>query len=519
QLASFNPLINFATGTVSQIHGVRIKNLAQSVTDEVLLKIFLSQNLMSNITSFKVDRHKNTKESFGTAFAFFKDQDSAVDARRKLIGQKIHNQEINVIMIMKPEELKLMNECNIYLKQLPHSMALSGLNQAFEQLGLVTSCKIVVKDGLTFGYVQFKNSSDAQRACSEGVKHQDQTLMPTFLKREKQQQPEFGKMSNNVILQFRYPLLAYSSEQYVTFLKQSVAIYTQSHITSVFVWGGLGKDKESEEEQGNNCFQHAQCFREKKCVTEKGDINQCCYEIHFVQKKAGCSYLHKAQSRAFCCFLNANDANNFMSNFFQDKEKNVSSLPEILQDVEYVIPHNRAAKQEIKQKLLKHFKQSNYIYLKNLKSDVSEQTLREIIEKEVGTQVQSIRLSRPSQEDYMNENKQTSQYATLILKDGPTVQKFLEDFKKNQDLRSKFSTIYNGDYKYMSKLLPKYEHKIKLKESFENKKTKIANHSHLNSCNFNKDTKVNSYLLQVLLLVNLLCNQWVIIICPDFLLK
>jgi len=41
---------------------------------------------MSNITSFKVDRHKSTKESFGTAFVFFKDQDSAVEARKKLIG-------------------------------------------------------------------------------------------------------------------------------------------------------------------------------------------------------------------------------------------------------------------------------------------------------------------------------------------------------------------------------------------------------------------------------------------------
>ena len=41
---SFNPNFNFGTA-VTQINGIRLVGLAKSVTDEVLLKIFMRESL------------------------------------------------------------------------------------------------------------------------------------------------------------------------------------------------------------------------------------------------------------------------------------------------------------------------------------------------------------------------------------------------------------------------------------------------------------------------------------------
>ncbi|KAL0323035.1 UNVERIFIED_CONTAM: Polyadenylate-binding protein 8 [Sesamum angustifolium] len=166
----------------TKFNNVYVKNLAESTTDDDLMKIFGEYGA---ITSSVVMRDADGKSKcFG--FVNFENADDAAKAVEALNGKKVDDKEWYVGKAQKKsereQELKNQFEqtareavdkfqgLNLYIKNLDDSIDDEKLKELFTEFGTITSCK-VMRDpsGISrgSGFVAFSTPEEASRALSE----------------------------------------------------------------------------------------------------------------------------------------------------------------------------------------------------------------------------------------------------------------------------------------------------------------------------------------------------------------
>eukprot|EP00898_Chlorokybus_atmophyticus_P008272 jgi/Chlat1/8446/Chrsp80S00648 len=171
-----------AGGSGSKFTNIYVKNLADTVTDEILRETFAQYGTVTSAVVMK--DHEGVSKGFG--FVNFEEPDCAAKAVAELDGHDYdgkawyvgraqkkseREQELrNRYNQERQERMDKLQGANLYIKNLDDSVDDEKLRELFAELGTITSCK-VMRDGQGrsrgSGFVSFSNTEEATRAVTE----------------------------------------------------------------------------------------------------------------------------------------------------------------------------------------------------------------------------------------------------------------------------------------------------------------------------------------------------------------
>jgi polyadenylate-binding protein len=149
-----------------------IKNLDPSIDHKVLHDTF---SAFGNILSCKVAMENGVSRGYG--FVHYESQEAAEAAINAVNGMLLNDKKVYVGLHVakkeresKAEEMK-KNFTNVYVKNLDPSVTLDQFREMFEKYGPITSA-VIATDSETnvskgFGFVNFEQHEDAEKACDE----------------------------------------------------------------------------------------------------------------------------------------------------------------------------------------------------------------------------------------------------------------------------------------------------------------------------------------------------------------
>jgi len=153
----------------SGVGNIFVKNLDTSIDNKALYDTF---SLFGNILSCKVANDANGK-SKGYGYVHYETGEAAEEAIRKIDGMLISNREVYVGHFQGQKDRPGHSEwTNCYVKNVPESWTQETMEKSFKEFGEIVSATLMPKekavDGESlhkgFGFVNFKNSDDAQKA-------------------------------------------------------------------------------------------------------------------------------------------------------------------------------------------------------------------------------------------------------------------------------------------------------------------------------------------------------------------
>ena len=134
--------------------------------DETFLKSLFSE---FNITEIIIKKKGQVKKSF--AFITFATHEEAEKALNELNYTKLDGVPIRISWSDgATKRIVSSNPGNLFIRGLDQSIEVSQLHEAFANFGEIISCKISMDEqgkSKGFGYIQFKNKEDAERAMSD----------------------------------------------------------------------------------------------------------------------------------------------------------------------------------------------------------------------------------------------------------------------------------------------------------------------------------------------------------------
>lgn len=157
----------------SGVGNIFIKNLDKSIDNKVMYDTF---SPFGNILSCKVAQDEEG-ESRCYGFVHFESEESAINAISKVNGMLLNGKKVYVGHFVNRKERdqsvgeKTKEFTNVYVKNLPENIDDDDkLTKFFEEFGTVLSSRLMTDDqGKTkgFGFINFENSDDAEKACNE----------------------------------------------------------------------------------------------------------------------------------------------------------------------------------------------------------------------------------------------------------------------------------------------------------------------------------------------------------------
>jgi len=179
-----------------------INYLPNDLSDEQFHDMF---SKIGPIYSAKIMRNKATGYSFGYGFVNYLKAEDAERAISELNGHQIQNKRLKVAPCRRGEGADEIKNANLYIANLPKSMAEDELRILFEQHGEVIRTKILVDDAgdsKGCGFILFSKTSEADAAI-KGLHGQvlEGAPNPLTVKRakedQKQHQQQMGIMGGH----------------------------------------------------------------------------------------------------------------------------------------------------------------------------------------------------------------------------------------------------------------------------------------------------------------------------------
>ncbi|XP_051576200.1 polyadenylate-binding protein 1-like [Myxocyprinus asiaticus] len=183
----------------SGVGNIFIKNLEKSIYSEGLFDIFSS---FGNILSCKVSCDENGSKGFG--FVHFETHEAAEKAISRLNSMLINEQIVFVGHFKsRKERVAEMQEkakqfTNVYIKNFGSDVTDTTLNEIFSKFGPTMSVRVMTDESRNskgFGFVNFKNNSDAKRAVDEmnGVELNGRRLYVSRAQKKRERQAELKR--------------------------------------------------------------------------------------------------------------------------------------------------------------------------------------------------------------------------------------------------------------------------------------------------------------------------------------
>ncbi|XP_043944915.1 embryonic polyadenylate-binding protein-like [Protopterus annectens] len=155
----------------SGVGNVFIKNLDDSIDNKALYDTF---SAFGNILSCKVVCDEHGSRGYG--FVHFETQEAATRAIQTMNGMLLNDRKVYVGQFKSRKEreseygAKAMEFTNVYIKNFGEDMDDERLREIFSQFGRTLSVKVMIDEkgrSKGFGFVNFENHEDAQKAVAE----------------------------------------------------------------------------------------------------------------------------------------------------------------------------------------------------------------------------------------------------------------------------------------------------------------------------------------------------------------
>ncbi|KAL4471477.1 hypothetical protein ABPG74_008370 [Tetrahymena malaccensis] len=489
--------------------GLRIRDLPESCTDELLYtQVFQKLKIdTKKVKAYKVKGHKTFFNCLGNGIVYFDTEEAAQDAMSKIIGYELHNKVISCSVMMPTQDLKLKNGKNIYVKNLKSTITQKQFYEAANAHGQVLS--ILLKQnalGKQDGYATYKFQTQAEKAEKEGLKIEE-TQYPAKVLKDQDNKSKKGLMTTqgrNIELHFDTPLVqeGYDDVDFENQLRAQIIEKFQLLPTSLFVWGTRSRHFSRNSSQTvQESFNLVGSKFSEDCGAQPDKNNM--YACHNKPIGTSCPVLGYFQKKAFVCFDSKADAQEFLNKFYAnyivasddsaekqlfnfsfkkgEKTVNVATV-RCIPELQTKEDKSYKDLKELEERLNPKVTDNSFIFLKNLKKDITVQQIVKTIEESASTKVISIKLSTPTPGDFIKDVSKPSEtkYATIQLEDTTKSEAFIANFKQQTTLREKFSDIFEN-YKYANFLAPKKVHKKQLKEKNEKNKKNNGNKPQMNN--------------------------------------
>ncbi|KAL4511700.1 hypothetical protein ABPG72_012545 [Tetrahymena utriculariae] len=488
--------------------GLRIRDLPESCTDELLFtQVFQKLKIdTKKVKAYKVKGHKTFFNCLGNAIVYFDSEEAAQDAMSKIIGFELHDKTISCSLMMPTQDLKLKNGKNIYVKNLKSTVTQKQFYEAASIHGQVLSILLQQNElGKLNGFATYKSVTGAEKAQQEGLKIEETQYPAKILTNQdnKERKSVMPTQTRNIELHFDTPLVSkgMSDADFENQLRNQIVQKFNLLPTSVFIWGTRARHfgKQSEETRVQSYNQDSTKSL-KQQFNLAGDVQiMACgnlqqngeYQCHLDEKlyDTNCLVLKHFQKKAFVCFDLKSEAQEFLNKFYgnyvsesaSEDDKKLFDFTFQKEGVEVKVSTLRCVPEALKDKELEgklnpKKNDKSFIYLKNLKKDITEEQIIKSIEENAQTKVISVKMSTPTPGQYIKDVQKTTEtkFATIQLQDPAKSTEFITNFKQLQSVREKFNDIFEN-YKYANFLAPNKLHKKELKEKNEKSKRQSGN--------------------------------------------
>lgn len=147
----------------SGVGNIFVKNLVKTIDNKSLYDTF---SMFGNILSCKVANNAKG-ESLGYGFVHYESEESAQNAIARVNGKVIAGQTVQVTQFKsKKERGNKYRFTNLYIKNLPDTVASEKLKELFSKFGKISGYKVAEKEGksLGYGFINFEKPEEAQAA-------------------------------------------------------------------------------------------------------------------------------------------------------------------------------------------------------------------------------------------------------------------------------------------------------------------------------------------------------------------